>query len=88
MLAYFPVPLRESSKKNNQTRSLQGQAQQFERTLYVIALVFRTSFMDSGFWDKSVLPAGPINFTQTFFDNVLLELGGLPHVFPIAVLLE
>ena len=33
---------------------------------------------------------GPITFIETLktFENFLLELGGLPHVFPLAVHLE
>ena len=39
--------------------------------------------------DDSLLPAAPLTQTlKTFFDNVLLELGGLPHVLPSAVHLD
>ena len=55
-------------------------------------LEFRLWFMDFGLllWteDDSGLPTGPLTITKTPLKHVLLELGGLPHVFPLAVHLE
>ena len=30
----------------------------------------------------------PHHYLNPFFDNILLELGGLPHVLPLAVILD
>ena len=64
--------------KSNQTRSRKGQAQEF--VIWTLVYSLGTSFIDSGYQLDSL----SFRLLKPFFDNVLLEHVGLPHVLPLA----
>ena len=67
----------------HQTRSQQGQAQEF--VIWTLVYGLRASLWT---WVDSGLPTRPLTITQSLFDKVLLEDGGLARVVPFAVHLD
>ena len=71
------------NKNTNQTRSRQGQAQEF--FIWPLCFSLYGPGISQGYQLDHLLS---LRLLEPFFDNVLLVDGGLPHVLPLAAYLD